>query len=428
MKFETIAIGDELLDGRVTDGNSGTLARALRLRGLSLTRCTTVPDDETTIVGALNDAAARGATHVVVSGGLGPTEDDRTRQAAAAWAGVELTFDEASMEAIEQKFALVGIRITPNNRRQAWFPATATILPNDMGTAPAFRLTQGGLTAWFLPGVPREYGFFLERDIAPELDASSGSLVVRRMKFYGLSESRVATIVDSASLPASVQIGFRAHFPEIHVSLSAWTDGDDTTALDHAKAAVMAHLGRFLVAEGDDVLEARVGRRLVESDATVTTAESCTGGLVSQRLTSVPGSSAWFERAFITYSNTAKTDLVGVHPDLLQEHGAVSPEVVVAMARGAREAAGADYAVALSGIAGPSGGTVAKPVGTVELAVDTAEGTWYRPLRMRPYWGRDRIRSASATAGLALLLKLLEGRVVDDPKATRVTDNDRAES
>lgn len=425
MRFETIAIGDELLDGRVTDGNSAALARSLRERGARLARTTIVPDDVAAIAEALDEAARRSTTHVVVSGGLGPTEDDLTRDAAALWSGAELVFDETSLAAIKARFKRGGMSITPNNHRQAWFPRGARVLPNDVGTAPAFELAKSELRAWFLPGVPSEYAFFIRRDIVPALTA--GRFETVRLKFFGLTESKVASVVVANPLPKDVVVGYRAHFPEIHVSLSAQLDADDDR-LTRAREVLLSALGRFVIAEGDEELVDRVGRELLSRGATVTTAESCTGGLVAENLTRVPGSSAWFERGFVTYSNQAKIDLLGVSPATLDAFGAVSRDTVIEMARGARTRASAEYAIALSGIAGPSGGTKDKPVGTVELAVDTPEGTWYRPVHMRPYWGRQRIRIASATAGLALLLKLLEGRVDDDPGAIHVTDDHRAES
>jgi nicotinamide-nucleotide amidase len=272
-----------------------------------------------------------------------------------------------------------------------------------------------------------EYEFFLDRDILPGLAPSDRPLQTVRLKFFGLSESQAASVVDDSIKGLDVMVGYRAHFPEIHVSASVWAEPGADDTLKKVRERLLARLGRYLIAEGDETLAERIGQCLKERGLTVTTAESCTGGLVAQMITAVPGASSWFHRAFITYSNDAKAELLRVPERTLSDFGAVSQQAVVAMARGARARADASYSIALSGIAGPDGGTADKPVGTVELAVDTLNGTWYRPLRMRPYWGRQRIRQASATAGLAVLLKLLEGRESDDPKLILITDDQRAE-
>lgn len=420
LRVEAMAIGDELLDGRVTDTNGSLLARELRARGVRLGRVSIVPDELDDIVGVL-EAASRRSDVIVCSGGMGPTDDDRTRHAAARWLGVALEHDPVSMAGIEARFASVGMTITPNNRRQADFPAGATVLETEVGTAPGFMCQHpSGLRAFFLPGVPREYAWFLERHVMPALlgQAREGELARRTIKVFGLGESAAEHALDGLALSEGVTLGYRAHFPEIHLTLTAWSDATGATGrqqVEEARAAILGRLGRFLVAEGDETLPGRVVRLLTEAGATVTTAESCTGGLIAQLLTSVAGSSACFEQGAVTYSNEAKQRMVGVDPALLEAHGAVSREVVVAMARGAAKAAEADYAMAASGIAGPGGGTPEKPVGTVEVAVHTPEGTYYRHLAMRPYWGRQRIRQVTAHHALAIVLKALEGRIGDDP-------------
>lgn len=420
VRVEGLAIGDELLDGRVTDTNGSLLARELKARGVRLRRVSIVPDILDDIVGVLKHAAQRSDV-VVCSGGLGPTDDDRTRHAIAQWLGVPLVRDPGSLEEIAARFALVNMTLTPNNERQADFPQGATILPNARGTAPGFmvRHAESGLRVFCLPGVPREYKWFLERHVmAAVVGDDSPTLARSTVKVFGIGESAAEHALEGLVLPEGVTLGYRAHFPEIHLTMTAWeaSGGQGEVKVKEAREAILSRLGRHLVAEGEETLPSRVGALLKASGAKTTTAESCTGGLVAAHLTSVPGSSAWFDAAFVTYSNESKTQLVGVGPELLEAHGAVSRAVVVAMARGAAAAAGSEYAMAASGVAGPGGGTPEKPVGTVEVAVHSPAGTYYRHLGMRPYWGRRRIREVTAHHALALLLKILEDRVGDDPK------------
>lgn len=418
-RIEKLAIGDELLDGRVTDTNGALLSSELRARGMSLGRMTVVPDHLDQIVAEL-EAASQRSDVVICSGGLGPTDDDRTRIAAARWMGEALRWDQESYQKIEAKFEAIGIKITPNNRRQAEFPHSAQVLDNEVGTAPAFCCTHpSGLVAWFLPGVPREYRWLLRRYVLPTLKPAEDRTLARRtMKFFGRGESALEHDLEGLALPDGVMLGYRAHFPEIHVTVSAWSGQDGQGAQDVARAsqAIQARLARYYICEGDELLAQKVGRLLEERGQTVTAAESCTGGLIAAMITEIAGSSAWFKRSFVTYANEAKHEMIGVSQESLAQFGAVSRQVALEMAQGARRQAQADFAMAVSGVAGPGGGSPEKPVGTVEVALETPQGTLYRPLRLRPYWGRQRIRQATAHHALALLLRALEGRVDQDPK------------
>jgi nicotinamide-nucleotide amidase len=419
VKVEVLAIGDELLDGRVVDTNGAHLARELRARGMALSRVTVVSDDVAVIAAELA-AAGRRCDVVVCSGGLGPTDDDRTRDAAAAWLGEGLRWEQAAYEEIEAKFRAFGVSITPNNRRQAEFPQSAQVLVNEVGTAPAFFCAHPeGLRAWFLPGVPGEYRWLLERYVLPALrpEGEARSLSRRTMKFFGRGESALEHDLAGLALPEGVMLGYRAHFPEVHVTVSAWSgaDGEGARAVEAASEAILGRLGRYLVAEGEEELAERVGRLLVARGERVTCAESCTGGMIAAMITEVAGSSRYFDAGYVTYANEAKERLVGVSGATLAAHGAVSGEVAVEMARGAQAASGAQWAVAVSGIAGPGGGSAEKPVGTVELALATPAGVWRRGLSLRAGWGRVKIRQASAHSALAMLLRALEGRLQDDP-------------
>ncbi|MEL6178934.1 MAG: CinA family nicotinamide mononucleotide deamidase-related protein, partial [Myxococcota bacterium] len=386
MRIETLAIGDELLDGRVVDRNASALASTLRERSLKVERMSVVPDVVEVIAATLAEIGARGTDAVICSGGLGPTRDDCTREAAALWLGTELVHSAEQFEAIKARFEVYGVELTPNNRRQAMFPKGATVLPNEVGSAPGFEAVgPGGLRAWFFPGVPSEYRWFVERYVLSALkpDAATGELLRRTMVFFGLGESALEHALRDMEWPSWLTVGYRAHFPEIHVTLSAWEESTTPEAFAEVAAAVMERLGTFYLTDGPETLVERVARRLREAGATVAAAESCTGGLVSGALTSVSGSSAYLNQGYVTYSNAAKVELLGVREATLAAHGAVSRPVALQMARGVRRVSGSTYGIGVTGIAGPTGGSEAKPVGTVDLALDGPEGSWVRRLNLR---------------------------------------------
>lgn len=420
MKISVVCTGDELLDGRITDQNSGSMVQFAGMHEAEVVSIRIVRDTRDAVLGALNDAVAdEGVGLVIVSGGLGPTEDDLTREVAAAWAGCALVLDDMTLEQMKERFRARGAHFTENNARQAYFPALAKILRTEVGTAAGFELVKAGVRVLFFPGVPREFRWFLETYVVPILDESAASGVRLHTKygFHGVGESELAEkLGDIGEIAAEVggRVSYRAAYPLIEVALSAL----EPSGLERLQKRVLERAGAWLISEGDETLVARVGRLLMAEQATVTVAESCTGGGLGAALTEVSGSSAWFERGYITYSNRSKIEELGVHPDALATHGAVSREVVCQMAIGARRRAGADYALAISGIAGPSGGSPEKPVGTVHIALSSARGTWHRHMI---YVQRDReqVRQASVYTALSLLLWMLEGRLtqhrVDGP-------------
>ncbi len=407
--IEALAIGDELLDGRVVDGNSAVLARALRALGLRLGRVTVVGDDEEAIAAALAASAARGSV-VVCSGGLGPTGDDRTREAAARWLGVGLEEDAGSLEAIRRRFEASGRVMSPNNRQQARFPAGSAVLENPAGTAPGFCCARGEASAWFLPGVPHEYAALLERHVLPALAPASGATARRRLVFFGIGESELEHRLAGVGLPGSVSLGWRPRFPELEVTVVA--RGADAAAAEGdaelARALILDRARPWCVAEGAEELPERVGRLLLARGERATTVESCTGGMIAAAITSVAGSSAWFDEARVTYANAAKASLAGVREETLAAHGAVSAAVVQEMALGGQARSGAAWSVAVSGIAGPGGGSADKPVGLVYLAIAGPGGVEVQRLLWPPTWSRERIRQATCWAALAGLAEAVE--------------------
>ncbi|WP_230470103.1 CinA family nicotinamide mononucleotide deamidase-related protein [Lujinxingia vulgaris] len=403
-----LCIGDELLDGRVSDKNGRHVMSLGEDRLFQVRELRIVRDDEDRIIQALD--ALSSCDVIVVSGGLGPTADDRTREAAATWSQDVLREDAPSLQRLEERARERGYTLTDNNRRQCAFPSRATILATEVGTAPGFRVDHRGCATFFFPGVPREFQWFVQRyllsELTPDQDAPRASA---RRRYYGLGESKLETMVEGIE-PLAQQlggrVGYRASYPVIEVSLKAPDEG----ALSQLVDFIDARIGPWLVAEGDENFFARVGRRLIEQNATVAVAESCTGGLLGGALTKTPGSSAWFERGFLTYANQAKIDLVGVNAATLASEGAVSAAVVCQMALGAARAAGAPYGLAISGVAGPSGGSNDKPVGTVDFGLHTPQGTFHKRAHY-PGRTRDEIRTASVYTTMALLLWHLEGRL-----------------
>ncbi len=399
-QFAICCIGDELLDGRVRDANAAYLGQWCTRQGFDLREARFVDDRRSRIVDALD--ALHGADVVVVSGGLGPTHDDRTREAAADLVDQDLVFAPEYFDQLRDHFQSRGRQLTEGHRRQCQFPAQSTILPSEAGTAAGFRLHHRGTDYYFFAGVPSEFQWFVDHCL-PKGDAHSTHQI--GLRFFGLGESDLAdrlepTVDELQSLGLSV--GFRADFPVIHLSISG-----DPHRLDDARDLVLAHSAPWFIGDHTESLSRRLGRLLTDDGATLSVAESCTAGLLGAMITSVPGSSAYFHEGYLTYSNDAKHRLLDVPQTLLDDFGAVSAEVVEAMANGARRRSNSTYALAISGIAGPSGGTEDKPVGTVHTALSTPNGTQSN----RYQWlgrSRQQIRTLSVYAALSNLLHYID--------------------
>jgi nicotinamide-nucleotide amidase len=403
-EVELIATGDELLTGQVVDTNSPWLLDRLWDLGVMARRKTLVGDDRADILAALHESTLR-ADLVVMSGGLGPTEDDLTAEVVAAAMGVPLETHAPSLAAIRARFAKLGREMTPNNEKQARFPRGAAVLPNRFGTAPGFsvRLGRGDLVA--LPGVPVEYRGLSEEFVLPGIAARLGAVpAFRLVKLFGVPEShadeRMRPVMDD---PANrdVRFGYRAHWPEIHVKWAVPGGPDAGARADAILARVRELFGEAIFAEGKEELAGIVVERLSARRERVAVAESCTGGLIAETLTSVPGSSAVFDLGIVAYANEMKSRFVAVAPELLEAHGAVSEPVALGLAEGVRRAAAATWGIGVTGIAGPDGGTPEKPVGTVHLALAGPRGTH---ALMRLYRGdRERVRHQAAFEALNLL-------------------------
>ena len=405
MRAEILTIGDELCRGEIVDTNSSTLAQRLWDLDITTRWMTSCCDDAEDIASALRTAIAR-ADLVVCSGGLGPTEDDLTVDVVAGLAGVEPEIDSVARARMEGFFAQGKVAVTPIQLRQVRVPAGARVLANPLGLAPAFEIALGGVPVVCLPGFPREIAGIFDPALATrlrELREARGDVerIARRIyRVFGRGESQISQACRDLEL-AGASIHYQVKFPEVLVKLvvrdrSAELAEQRLAALD---AELRERLVPFLYSTGDETLVERVMRRLLAAKLTVATAESCTGGMIGELLTRLPGSSAAYKGGAIVYSNDEKVRQLGV--TTLAAHGAVSEETATAMALGARERFAVHLAVAVTGIAGPDGGTPEKPVGTVWLALAKQDGVTTKKL----HWPgtRDYVRTLSAWWALALL-------------------------
>lgn len=414
MHAEILTIGDELCRGEIVDTNSSYLAARLWDLGITTRWMTSCNDDAADLASALRLAVSR-ADLVICSGGLGPTEDDLTVDVIAELAGTAPVIDEPARARMEAWFGRSGAKVSEIQLRQVRVPAGARVFSNPAGLAPSFELELSGVPVIALPGFPREITAIYDGGLGAHLAArreSTGQVerVARRIyRAFGRGESQISAacrgLVDGV---AGASIHYQVKFPETLVKLVV-RDPDQAAAdarLATLDAGIRARLGRTLYGTGDENLVERVARRLIASRRTIATAESCTGGMIGELLTRTPGMSSVFVGGAITYANAEKVRQLGVLPETLEAKGAVSEEVVREMAAGARERFGVDIAVAVSGVAGPGGGTPEKPVGTVWLARSGPKGEMTTKLLTWP-GARDQIRLLAAWWALALVDEIL---------------------
>jgi nicotinamide-nucleotide amidase len=408
---EVLGTGDEILRGDSRDSNFARIASRLTAAGFEVAGGRVVGDDLGALVDALRAAAGR-ARAVIVTGGLGPTPDDLTRDAAAAAAGRRLAVHGPSLRRIRALWRLRGLPMPGGNARQAEVPRGARVIPNPLGSAPGFSLRLGGATAFCLPGPPREMEPMLERSVLPALRRLAPSRPPARTlhaSCCGLPESAVAErIADLMARDRAVRVGTTAS--EGVVTVSVHGAGDAAREAPRVHREVLRRLGAECYAPERVPPGENLVRLLLARGLTAATAESCTAGLAAARMADLPGSSGAFLGGVVAYHDRVKTAALGVPRALLEAHGAVSAPVAEAMARGARRRTGADLAVAITGIAGPGGARPGKPVGLVWFAVASAAGVV--SVRRRFGGGRALVRSAAANAALDLLRRTVEGREV----------------
>ena len=404
MTCAVLCIGTELTRGELVNTNSAWLASALTDEGFEVIEDVVVDDDRARIVAAVQRLAKQ-VRVLVCTGGLGPTTDDLTTEAVAAAVGAKIVRDEPSLEAIRRRFEKLGRTMTASNAKQADFPDGAEILPNPIGTAPGFSVTIGECRAFFMPGVPREMKKMFDEQVVPRVRSLAPRTSYQlRLRTFGLPESAVGErLAGVEEAFHGVTVGYRAHFPEIEVKVLARapTEAVARDLCERATVEVKGRLADVIYGTGEDTFAGVLGRQLRTKGYTLAIAESCTGGLVGHMLTREPGASDFLLVDAVTYANSAKTRILGVEEDMLRGHGAVSPEVAAAMAEGVKRVSGADIALALTGVAGPTGGTDEKPVGMVFIAVAAAGATTVKERRFAG--DRHQIQTLAAYAGLHLV-------------------------
>lgn len=404
MIAEILSVGTELLMGQIANTDAQYLSRRLAELGIALYRHTVVGDNPARVKEALNEALSR-SDIVITTGGLGPTEDDLTKEMVAEYFDLEMQLHRPSLEAIEAFMARVGHPMTENNRKQAYFPVGALILPNACGTAPGCVVEQGDKAVAVLPGPPHEMKDMFDKQLAPWLAKRSGAHIESRfLRVFGIGESRLETMLkdlfhtDNPTLalycgPGEVQARVSALAPDAHAARALIAPLEDE---------IRRRLGDAVYGEGaDNSIEKTAFTLLKSRGETVTFAESCTGGLLAARLVGVPGASAVLEESHVTYSDAAKTRVLGVKLETLEKYTAVSEAVAREMAEGARRISGADWAVSTTGYAGPDGGADGTPVGTVFIAVAGKDGTRVEERHFRGQ--REFIRTVAASWGFNLL-------------------------
>jgi nicotinamide-nucleotide amidase len=406
---EIIAIGSELLAPDRSDTNSLWLTEKLNSIGIEVKLKTIVGDDDARLEEAIRDATRRSKV-VITTGGLGPTEDDITRKVAARALGRRLLLDEKILADLRERFLSFGQVMPERNSRQAMVIDKAEVLPNPNGSAPGMFIEHEGVAIVLLPGPPREMRPMFENYVQPKLAGRGGSVkVVRRMlRVAGFGESavdeKIAPIYTKYENPQTT-ILFNQSEIEIHLTARGRTEAEAKTLLDHVSGQFEERLGNAVFSFTGEKMEEVVGLKLTVGGYTLSVAESCTGGLIAQRLTDVPGSSKYFIEGVIAYSNDAKTRALGVEPVLLLEHGAVSAPVAEAMAEGIRKRARTDFGLSVTGIAGPGGGSEEKPVGLVYIALADDAHTEHRKLMIPG--DRQLIRWRASQAALDLLRRRL---------------------
>ncbi|OPZ98748.1 MAG: Nicotinamide-nucleotide amidohydrolase PncC [Bacteroidetes bacterium ADurb.Bin416] len=407
---ELITIGDEILIGQIVDTNSAWMATVLNQEGFRIKQITSVSDDTGHILEAV-DLAFNRADVVLVTGGLGPTKDDITKQTLCTYFNTELVYDTSVLENIQALFKDRPVVLNELTLNQAYIPKSATIIQNKRGTAPVTWFDKDGKVLVSMPGVPSEMQWVMSHEVLPRLKAhfKTPALMHRTVLVHGYPESGLAmTLTDwENNLPSWIKLAYLPSPGLVKLRLTGSLDEQEALAasLEHELVSLRAILGKAILAEADIPVEAVVGQALKKRGLTLSTAESCTGGRIAHLLTSIPGSSAYFTGSVVAYDNRIKVEALGVDPASLETEGAVSQTVVEQMAAGIRQRFGTDLSLAVSGIAGPDGGSPEKPVGTVWICACSSTEI----LSRRYQFGQHRGRTVdmAALSAMALLLEVI---------------------
>ena len=411
MLAEIITIGDELLIGQVIDTNSAWMAEQLNMAGIRVHQITSISDDHDHILRTLKEASKR-AKLVLITGGLGPTKDDITKQALCDYFETSLVFSEDAYQNVVRLFGARGVSVSELNRLQAMVPASCKVIQNPNGTAPCMWFESEGCIYISMPGVPFEMKAIMEQEIVPRLLNNHNKIIIHRtILTEGIGESSLAELIEpwEDALPPFIKLAYLPQPGMVRLRLTAYGNDRDQLqgAVNQAEKELYPFASKYIFGFDDDTMESVVGRLLRAKNLTLATAESCTGGNIAQLITSIAGSSEYFKGSVVAYSNEIEEQFLDVPHQVLSDYGAVSEETVLAMANGIKERFQADYAISVSGIAGPGGGTVEKPVGTTWIAVATPTGASARKFMFGEHRGRN-IRRASIAALNMLRARLAE--------------------
>jgi nicotinamide-nucleotide amidase len=411
MYGEIITIGNELISGRILDLNAWYAAGRLTASGLKVTRITTVGDDPKSAAEALKKAVTE-SQFVIVTGGLGSTEDDITNEIVAKALNRPLCLDQEMSEQIKSYVKARKIETSPSLEKMAWMPRGSKML-NPKGSACGFSLIEDKVRLYFLPGVPDQMRYLMDKVVLPEILTQYQTLPVVRqriLKLYGISEPSIAEILkDLPERNGNIVLGFYPHFPENHITIILRGHDEPTVIeeLDRIEREIRDLVGPFIFAAGNQTMEAVVGELLREKGLTISVAESCTGGLIGNLLTNVSGSSHYFKGGIVVYSNQTKVELLDVSSGTIERYGAVSDQTVREMAEGVKKRMDTDIGLAVTGIAGPDGGSKEKPVGTVHIGMSTGNETFSRKYR---FWvTREQIKLNTSMMALDWVRRYLHG-------------------
>lgn len=398
-----LSTGDELTTGKVVDTNSTFIAGRLFALGIRVTAIMKVGDDREKLFWAFGQAKELGDV-VIGTGGLGPTADDLTTEMVAGFLGINTKLDDGVAAALKARFEKRGVAFTENNLKQALFPESAVIIPNPNGTAPGFRvdLGQGKKLIW-LSGVPHEMSAMMRESVLPwivEQNGTQSTIHEATFKIHGITESKLDDLMKPLDLSNNAKLAFRAHFPDLTLRLTVSGGAEQVERFTELRGQIQTILDDYIYANGELTMEEAVGQLLLQKQLTLALAESCTGGLISRRITRAAGSSAYFLGAAVTYSNAEKIRALGVRPETLARVGAVSQQTALEMSQGIRHRTGADIGLSVTGVAGPSGGSPEKPVGTVWVSICQENFHEAKLLNLMVLTDRERIVQGAAQAAL----------------------------
>ncbi len=406
---EIISIGDELLIGQTVNTNAAWMGQKLSEIGIAVKKVTTIADEKNAIVAAL-DAAMDFADLILVTGGLGPTHDDITKNIVCEYFATELIFHREIYENLKKRFEARGYKFPESNAGQAWLPKDAEILPNKVGSAQGMFFQKNGRSCIVMPGVPAEMRYIMTNSVLPVFSVKNKGEVIlhHTWRTTGIAESVLfERLGDIEAIEKFGKLAFLPKFTGVDIRLSVFANSaaEAKTNVEKAEKIILRRAGNLIFSTGDTPIEQALASKLIKHDKTVAVAESCTGGLLGKKLTDVPGSSAYFLGGLITYSNEQKIKALGIPPELIEKYGAVSDEVATRMAGSVRKICGSDFGLSITGIAGPDGGTSDKPVGLVFIALACAEKTIVK----KNVFGRERElnRERSAHAAIRLLFETL---------------------